>query len=54
MNDFVKMTGEFMEELELPESKRRIETYETVFKHENDKPHKPWRSHFVDKYTWSL
>ncbi|KAK7351449.1 hypothetical protein VNO77_10929 [Canavalia gladiata] len=41
LNDFVKMTHGFMQELELPESKPRVQTYETFFKQENDKPLKP-------------
>jgi hypothetical protein len=31
MNDFVKMTMGFMEELELPESKPRVETYQSFY-----------------------
>ncbi|XP_012076294.1 AIG2-like protein D isoform X2 [Jatropha curcas] len=31
MNDFLKMTTGFMEELELPESKPRVATYESFF-----------------------
>nr|AFK48439.1 unknown [Lotus japonicus] len=41
MKDFVKMTDEFKEQLELPESKPRVQTYETFYKQENDKPHEP-------------
>ncbi|TKY74616.1 AIG2 protein [Spatholobus suberectus] len=41
MNDFVKMTNGFMQELELPESKPRVQTYETFYKPENDKPLEP-------------
>lgn len=41
MNDFVKMTDSFMEQLELPESKPRVQTYETFYKQENDKPLDP-------------
>ncbi|KAG5031054.1 AIG2-like protein D [Glycine soja] len=41
MNDFVKMTDGFMQELELPESKPRVQTYETFYKQENDKPLEP-------------
>ncbi|XP_028781309.1 AIG2-like protein D [Neltuma alba] len=41
MNDFIKMTEEFIKELDLPESKRRIQTYESVFKQDNDKPPEP-------------
>ncbi|XP_020212628.1 AIG2-like protein D [Cajanus cajan] len=41
MNDFVKMTDGFMQELELPESKPRVQTYETFYKQENDKPPEP-------------
>ncbi|KAL5729492.1 AIG2-like protein D [Ranunculus cassubicifolius] len=33
MNDFVKMTCTFMEELPGPESKPRVETYETFYHH---------------------
>ncbi|KAK7311818.1 hypothetical protein RJT34_10192 [Clitoria ternatea] len=38
LNDFVKMTDGFMQELELPESKPRVQTYESFYKQENDKP----------------
>lgn len=38
MNDFVKMTMGFVEELELPESKPRVATYETFFKQGSDNP----------------
>ncbi|KAK4277057.1 hypothetical protein QN277_015112 [Acacia crassicarpa] len=38
MNEFIKMTEEFIKELEFLEPKRRIETYESVFKQDNDKP----------------
>lgn len=41
MNDFVKMTDSFMQQLELPESKPRVQTYETFYKQENDKPLDP-------------
>ncbi|XP_014631621.1 AIG2-like protein C-like isoform X1 [Glycine max] len=41
MNDFVKMTDGFRQELELPESKPRVQTYETFYKQENDKPLEP-------------
>ncbi|KAK2446173.1 AIG2 (avirulence induced gene) family protein [Trifolium repens] len=41
MDDFVKMTGSFMEQLELPESKPRVQAYETFYKQENDKPLDP-------------
>ncbi|KAL2346862.1 hypothetical protein Fmac_000862 [Flemingia macrophylla] len=41
MNDFVKMTDGFMQELELPESKPRVQTYETFYKQENDKQPEP-------------
>lgn len=41
MNDFMKMTEEFTKELELPESKRRIQTYESLFKQDIDKPLEP-------------
>lgn len=37
MNDFVKMTMEFMEELELPESKSRVATYESFFNQDGEK-----------------
>lgn len=47
MNDFVKMTDGFMQELELPESKPRVQTYETFYKQENDKPLEPWCLQFV-------
>lgn len=36
MNDFIKMTNGFMEELELPESKTRVATYESFYQHEDD------------------
>lgn len=41
MDDFVQMTGSFMEQLELPESKPRVQAYETFYKQENDKPLDP-------------
>ncbi|KAJ1376635.1 Gamma-glutamylcyclotransferase, AIG2-like [Sesbania bispinosa] len=41
MNDFVKMTDTFMREFELPEAKPRVQTYETFYKQENDKPLEP-------------
>ncbi|KAG2400184.1 Proteasome subunit beta type-6 [Vigna angularis] len=41
MNDFVKMTNSFMEELESPESKPRVQTYEAFYKEEKDKPLQP-------------
>lgn len=31
MKDFIKMTTGFMEELELPESKPRVATYESFY-----------------------
>ncbi|EXC32766.1 hypothetical protein L484_019880 [Morus notabilis] len=36
MNDFVKMTMEFMEELDLAESKTRVATYESFFQQNGD------------------
>lgn len=36
MKDFINMTTGFMEELELPESKPRVETYETFFQQGGD------------------
>ncbi|XAR69912.1 hypothetical protein NMG60_11001682 [Bertholletia excelsa] len=36
MNDFIKMTMGFVEELELPESKPRVETYESFYKQSGD------------------
>lgn len=36
------MTDGFMQQLELPESKPRVQTYETFYKQENDKPVEPW------------
>ena len=42
MNDFVKMTDGFMQELELPESKPRVQTYESFYKQENDKQPESW------------
>jgi hypothetical protein len=41
MDDFVKMTSSFMEQLELPESKPRVQAYETFYKQENDRPLDP-------------
>ncbi|XP_004501215.2 AIG2-like protein D [Cicer arietinum] len=41
MNDFVKMTDGFVKQLELPESKPRVQTYESFYKQENDKPLDP-------------
>jgi len=41
MNDFVKMTNGFMQELESPESKPRVQTYEAFYNEENDKPLQP-------------
>lgn len=38
MNDFIKMTIGFREELDLPESKSRVATYETFFQQDNDTP----------------
>ncbi|XP_027354758.1 AIG2-like protein D isoform X2 [Abrus precatorius] len=40
-NDFVQMTNSFVQELELPESKPRVQTYEAFYKQENDKPLEP-------------
>ncbi|KAI4337447.1 hypothetical protein L6164_015862 [Bauhinia variegata] len=37
MNDFVKMTDGFMQELKLPESKPRVQTYESFFDQGDDK-----------------
>ncbi|PSS11777.1 AIG2-like protein [Actinidia chinensis var. chinensis] len=36
MNDFIKMTMGFMEELELPESKPRVATYESFYQQTGD------------------
>lgn len=36
LNDFVKMTKEFMEELDLPESKTRVSTYESFYQQDGD------------------
>lgn len=41
MNDFIKMTDGFMQELELPEAKPRVQTYEAFYNQENDKPPQP-------------
>ncbi|CAL0327270.1 unnamed protein product [Lupinus luteus] len=41
MDGFVKMTDGFMQELELPESKPRVQTYESFYKQANDKPIEP-------------
>ncbi|XP_062163215.1 AIG2-like protein D isoform X2 [Alnus glutinosa] len=38
MNDFIKMTTEFVEELELPESKPRVATYESFYKQDGQHP----------------
>ncbi|KAH7835146.1 hypothetical protein Vadar_023281 [Vaccinium darrowii] len=38
MNDFLKMTMGFMEELELPESKPRVETYQSFYQQSGDNP----------------
>ncbi|KAF3446477.1 hypothetical protein FNV43_RR11656 [Rhamnella rubrinervis] len=37
LDDFVKMTMEFMEELELPESRSRVAAYESFFKQDGEK-----------------
>ncbi|KAJ7966021.1 AIG2-like protein [Quillaja saponaria] len=37
MNDFIKMTTGFMEELELPEAKPRVATYESFFQQDGGK-----------------
>ncbi|KAF7131575.1 hypothetical protein RHSIM_Rhsim09G0032200 [Rhododendron simsii] len=36
MKDFINMTTGFMEELELPESKPRVDTYESFYKQSGD------------------
>lgn len=36
--DFIKMTTGFMEELELPEAKPRVETYESFFQQGPENP----------------
>lgn len=36
MEDFLKMTAGFVEELELPESKPRVATYESYYHNQND------------------
>lgn len=41
MNDFLKMTAGFMEELELPESKPRVATYESFFQQDNNRSSMP-------------
>ncbi|KAK7283024.1 hypothetical protein RIF29_12224 [Crotalaria pallida] len=41
VNDFVKMTDGFMQELELPESKPRVQTYESFYNQAKDKPFEP-------------
>ncbi|OVA19270.1 AIG2-like [Macleaya cordata] len=41
MNDFLKMTAGFMEELEGPESKPRVATYESFFKEGAEEEKKP-------------
>ncbi|TQE00589.1 hypothetical protein C1H46_013833 [Malus baccata] len=38
MKDFVKMTSGFMEELELPEAKPRVATYELFFQQDRENP----------------
>lgn len=47
MKDFVKMTDGFMQELEFPESKPRVQTYESYYKQANDEPIEPWCLLFV-------
>ncbi|CAO2817940.1 unnamed protein product [Amaranthus hypochondriacus] len=37
MNDFIEMTKEFVEELEQPESKSRVETYNSFYRSSDDK-----------------
>lgn len=39
MNDFVKMTASFAEELELPEAKPRVETYESFYQQQSTENH---------------
>lgn len=39
MNDFVKMTMDFKEELELPDSKSRVATYESFFQQDGENRH---------------
>ncbi|XP_042485709.1 AIG2-like protein D [Macadamia integrifolia] len=41
MNDFLKMTVDFAEELEQPESKTRVETYESFYQLADEKPNQP-------------
>ncbi|KAJ4963737.1 hypothetical protein NE237_023676 [Protea cynaroides] len=41
MNDFLKMTDGFMEELGQSDSKTRVETYETFFQPADEKPNMP-------------
>ncbi|XP_043714289.1 AIG2-like protein D [Telopea speciosissima] len=40
-NDFLKMTVGFLEELEQPESKTRVETYESFYQPADEKPNMP-------------
>lgn len=38
MNDFIKMTTGFVEELEQPESKPRVATYESFYNQDGQNP----------------
>lgn len=42
MNDFIEMTKEFVEELEQPESKSRVETYNSFYRSSDDKSTSAW------------
>ena len=42
MNDFIEMTKEYVEELEQPESKSRVETYNSFYRSSDDKSTSAW------------
>jgi len=47
MSDFAKMSAEFRKDLELPESKTRIATYESYYQQDgSDSPLAPWKQTF--------
>ena len=46
MNDFIKMTTGFVEELEQPESKPRVATYESFYNQDGQNPSTSWY------YSW--
>ena len=43
MEDFAKMSADFRKDLELPESKTRIATYESFYRQDGDSPLVPWK-----------